>query len=34
MIRKHGGIKKEGGKLVNKRHQMTEKNYRKYGGTE
>lgn len=34
MIRKQGGIKKEGGKLANKRHQMSEKNYKKHGGQE
>jgi hypothetical protein len=32
-IREHGGIEKEGGPLVNKRHQMTEERYRKAGGT-
>ncbi|NRA39136.1 MAG: RHS repeat protein [Planctomycetes bacterium] len=33
MIRNHGGLEKQGGTLKNKRHQMSEKNYRKHGGT-
>jgi RHS repeat-associated protein len=33
-IRRGGGIKKNGGKLENKRHQMSDKNYKKAGGTE
>lgn len=33
MIRMYGGLKKEGGPLANKRHQMSEANYRKHGGT-
>jgi hypothetical protein len=32
-IREHGGLKKEGGSLANKRHQMTEERYRRAGGT-
>ena len=32
-IREHGGIKKEGGTLTNKRHQMSEQRYRDGGGT-
>jgi RHS repeat-associated protein len=31
-IREHGGLKREGGKLENKRHQMSEENYRANGG--
>jgi RHS repeat-associated protein len=31
-IREHGGLKREGGRLENKRHQMSEKNYRENGG--
>ncbi len=33
MIRSHGGIERRGGKLSNKRHQMSEKRYREAGGT-
>jgi RHS repeat-associated protein len=33
MIRNHGSIAKEGGSLLNKRHQMSDKNYRANGGT-
>ena len=32
MIRAHGGLKKEGGLLLNKRHQMIEPRYRLNGG--
>jgi len=32
-IRDHGGLQKEGGTLQNDRHQMSEENYRKHGGT-
>lgn len=32
-IREHGGLQKEGGKLANKRHQMSETRYREHGGT-
>jgi len=32
-IREYGGIKKRGGKLTNKRHQMSEKRYRDAGGS-
>jgi RHS repeat-associated protein len=33
MIRREGGIQREGGTLVNKRHQMSEKNFQAHGGT-
>ncbi|MBS0433473.1 MAG: RHS repeat-associated core domain-containing protein [Proteobacteria bacterium] len=33
-IRAQGGIKKEGGTLANKRHQMSDANFRKHGGSE
>lgn len=33
MIRRHGGLQREGGSLVNKRHQMSEQRYRTNGGT-
>ena len=32
-IRSHGGLKRKGGKLENKRHQMNDKRYRDGGGT-
>lgn len=32
MIRTQGGLKKEGGTLVNKRHQMSDDRYRANGG--
>jgi hypothetical protein len=33
MIRQHGGIGSRGGGLANKRHEMSDKNYRNAGGT-